>query len=53
MTINLIPQVAEIIKIPRVVTVQNSFGAPMGQPNDIVGQISLLKEALNLPLSDR
>lgn len=48
MTINLIPQVATIVGIPRVLTVSHPFGSPVGTPNDVEQQLQVLRAALGL-----
>lgn len=47
-TLNLIPQVASIVGIPRALYVKHPFGSPVGTPNDATQQLQLLRTALEM-----
>ncbi|UOR10828.1 hypothetical protein [Halobacillus amylolyticus] len=47
-TLNMFREVAENIKIPRVLNLRFPFGSPLGVPNNKEQQKDVIKEALNL-----
>jgi len=47
-TINLIPEIARIVKIPRVACLPFPLGSPMGNPKNEEKQIQILRSALSL-----
>ena len=48
MTLNLIPEIVDIVGIPRALNVQVPFGCPLGAPNNVEQHLRVLRQALLL-----
>lgn len=48
MTLNLIPEIVNIVGLPRALNVQVPFGCPLGAPNDVDQHLRVLRQALLL-----
>ena len=48
MTLNLIPEVVDLVGIPRALNVLAPFGCPVGAPNNVDQHLRVLRQALQL-----
>ena len=50
-TLNLIPEIVNMVGIPRALNVRNPFGSPVGAPGNAAQQLRVLREALGMLVS--